>query len=777
MKQQRLLSATGNRPDYLTFCILVSLFFSFVTSMNAQTITYSESFVQGASYTSSDVQWTHWSSFISQLTPRSYNSVTIKGSNDATGVSVTDPVVATAIANALYTGVAGSWTSGGRTWSVGSCGSGLELTASGSVCQCPDPGYTVRPQIANANWGGINTATCNASTQTLTVVFTTSYTFTNASAAGRTGPTQANVNSAYSGTTLAGLVTVNTQGIQEWTVPSTGNYYMEAYGASGASSYAGFRAGGLGAYEKGTFSLTAGDVLKVIVGQTGSTTYAGTSQYEGGGGGGGSFVWKSSGNVLLLAAGGGGGGGANQGTAYAGNGGTTSNSGTDANGLYPSSGGTGGNGGSEHSGNGEHAHGGSAGGGWLSNGASTISAAQGGLSILYGNGVGGQNGSYEGQSYGGDGGFGGGGGAVIGGGGGGGYSGGGAGNQPSSGGWYENGGGGGGSYNAGTSQTSTSATHSGNGTVIISLIYYGPLTVTNFSPASGTSGTSVTITGTNFNGVTAVSFGGTAASSYTVNSLTEISAVVGSGASGSVSVTTATGTGSLAGFTYNPAPANPTGASASVSPICSGFSTQLTATGAVGTVYWYTGSCGGTQVGTGNPLTVSPTSTTTYYARNYNNSQFSAGCASVTVTVSSPSFVPTARTVADLQATGTGIKWYAASTGGSPLLATTALVNGTHYYASQTVGGVESLNRLDVVANLDLTPCKPTGSASQSFSAGATVASLAATGSNIRWYSASSGGTALSTSTVLVNGTHYYATQTVDCTESLRRLDVTVTIN
>ena len=318
---------------------------------------------------------------------------------------------------------------------------------------------------------------------------------------------------------------------------------------------------------------------------------------------------------------------------------------------------------------------------------------------------------------------------------------------------------------------------SGNGTVIISLIYYGPLTVTNFSPASGTSGTSVTITGTNFNGVTAVSFGGTAASSYTVNSLTEISAVVGSGASGSVSVTTATGTGSLAGFTYNPAPANPTGASASVSPICSGFSTQLTATGAVGTVYWYTGSCGGTQVGTGNPLTVSPTSTTTYYARNYNNSQFSAGCASVTVTVSSPSFVPTARTVADLQATGTGIKWYAASTGGSPLLATTALVNGTHYYASQTVGGVESLNRLDVVANLDLTPCKPTGSASQSFSAGATVASLAATGSNIRWYSASSGGTALSTSTVLVNGTHYYATQTVDCTESLRRLDVTVTIN
>ncbi len=87
-------------------------------------------------------------------------------------------------------------------------------------------------------------------------------------------------------------------------------------------------------------------------------------------------------------------------------------------------------------------------------------------------------------------------------------------------------------------------------------------------------------------------------------------------------------------------PADPTSVSVTNSSICNGGSTQLTANGAVGTVYWYTGSCGGTQVGTGSPLTVNPTSTTTYYAMNYNNSLFSAGCASTTITVN-PLPVPT----------------------------------------------------------------------------------------------------------------------------------------
>ncbi len=88
-------------------------------------------------------------------------------------------------------------------------------------------------------------------------------------------------------------------------------------------------------------------------------------------------------------------------------------------------------------------------------------------------------------------------------------------------------------------------------------------------------------------------------------------------------------------ITVNTIPANPTSISVTNNPICSGTSTQLTANGVDGTVYWYTASCGGTATtpATGNTLTVSPSTTTTYYARNYNNSQFSEGCASITITV------------------------------------------------------------------------------------------------------------------------------------------------
>tara|TARA_E500000331_G_C16869930_1_gene545733 strand:+ start:343 stop:597 length:255 start_codon:yes stop_codon:yes gene_type:complete len=45
------------------------------------------------------------------------------------------------------------------------------------------------------------------------------YTFTNAGAEGREGPTQSQIDSNYSGTNLAGNVTINTRGIQEWDFP------------------------------------------------------------------------------------------------------------------------------------------------------------------------------------------------------------------------------------------------------------------------------------------------------------------------------------------------------------------------------------------------------------------------------------------------------------------------------------------------------------------------------------------------------------------------------
>ncbi|WP_233174791.1 IPTL-CTERM sorting domain-containing protein [Delftia sp. ASV31] len=82
-------------------------------------------------------------------------------------------------------------------------------------------------------------------------------------------------------------------------------------------------------------------------------------------------------------------------------------------------------------------------------------------------------------------------------------------------------------------------------------------TVTSVSPASGSSigGATVTLTGTNFTGATAVTFGGTAATGFTVNSATQITATAPAGSAGTVDVrVTTTGgtsaTGAAGQFTY-----------------------------------------------------------------------------------------------------------------------------------------------------------------------------------------------------------------------------------
>jgi hypothetical protein len=80
-------------------------------------------------------------------------------------------------------------------------------------------------------------------------------------------------------------------------------------------------------------------------------------------------------------------------------------------------------------------------------------------------------------------------------------------------------------------------------------------TITSFTPSSGGPGTSVTITGTDFGYVGAVSFGGTAAANFTVNSNTQITAAVGTGSTGTISLTTANGIAYSSDiFTFIPAP-------------------------------------------------------------------------------------------------------------------------------------------------------------------------------------------------------------------------------
>ena len=86
---------------------------------------------------------------------------------------------------------------------------------------------------------------------------------------------------------------------------------------------------------------------------------------------------------------------------------------------------------------------------------------------------------------------------------------------------------------------------------------------------------------------------------------------------------------------------SPTSITASAATICAGQSSTLTANGTMGTQNWYTGSCGGTLIGSGASITVSPAATTTYYVNNNSNGQASQSCASITITVNPSPAAPT----------------------------------------------------------------------------------------------------------------------------------------
>ncbi len=317
------------------------------------------------------------------------------------------------------------------------------------------------------------------------------HTFTNGGAEGANGPMLPAVVAEYTGGGAAWAadpmyLTMTTQGIQEWTVPSNGDYTIAIGGAQGGDHEYDVdpEDGGLGALMEGTFALVEGQVLHILVGQQGVRSRA-----DGGfsvdnaapGGGGGTFVWDPTDTSNPLIAAGGGGGGTSPG-GFAGRDANTTIDGNE--GELRGNGGTAGNGGMLNTGGASYWAGGGC--GWITNGtagnATTLydptpsgaSSAGGGVRPLEG-GIGGEkwvDGGDTGEE-GGDGGFGGGGGGGsdnMGSGGGGGYSGGGGNNGTS------RSGGGGGSFNSGIDQVN-SVGNTGHGFVTITLLCT-PLTIT-----------------------------------------------------------------------------------------------------------------------------------------------------------------------------------------------------------------------------------------------------------------------------------------------------------
>ena len=94
----------------------------------------------------------------------------IYGSNDPTGITITDTSVVTALAIGLrYNASSLVAPLNGIRWRVGTDWSGYEITSTGGLT-C-STGYTIRPCAGNIHWGGINGATCSPTSQTLSISF------------------------------------------------------------------------------------------------------------------------------------------------------------------------------------------------------------------------------------------------------------------------------------------------------------------------------------------------------------------------------------------------------------------------------------------------------------------------------------------------------------------------------------------------------------------------------------------------------------------------------
>eukprot|EP00961_Rhodomonas_salina_P207006 2794475-Rhodomonas_salina.1 len=152
--------------------------------VDAQCITYSGSFVRGES--SNQGHCDDWTAFRAQLTG-DFSSMTMRGSLDPTGVTLSDPVLATAIASAMHTNTPFTGSSNGLSFRVNNgCSADSALdeiaveliakaggTISGCACTSADQ-RVVRPCIANSNWGSIQSdvgRTCDGPSQTMMVEF------------------------------------------------------------------------------------------------------------------------------------------------------------------------------------------------------------------------------------------------------------------------------------------------------------------------------------------------------------------------------------------------------------------------------------------------------------------------------------------------------------------------------------------------------------------------------------------------------------------------------
>ena len=219
---------------------------------------------------------------------------------------------------------------------------------------------------------------------------------------------------------------------------------------------------------------------------------------------------------------------------------------------------------------------------------------------------------------------------------------------------------------------------------------------------------------------------------------------------------------------------------------CGAGTATISAVASSGTINWYDSLTGGTWLAAGSSYSPSVSSTTTFYV----GTTTAAGCSStrtaVTITVNT---IPTITSTTPASRCGTGtvtlgatasagtISWFANATGGISLATgtsfTTPTISSSTTYYVETDNGICNSGRTAVTATVNNTSA-PTGNTTQNLCGNKTLADLVVSGSNIIWYDAATNGNVLPSTTTVVYGTTYYASQTVNGCESTDRLAVTV---
>jgi gliding motility-associated-like protein/uncharacterized repeat protein (TIGR01451 family) len=204
-------------------------------------------------------------------------------------------------------------------------------------------------------------------------------------------------------------------------------------------------------------------------------------------------------------------------------------------------------------------------------------------------------------------------------------------------------------------------------------------------------------------------------------------------------------------------------------------------------IVWYTALAGGTVIAPTTALT-----TGQYFAAILDpvTGCESASRLTVDVNVTDPATPTTTAaaqtfctgtnpTVANIQVNESNVVWYTTQTGGTALAATTTLTTTTYFGAiKDPVTGCESSVRLQVAVTVGNTLNPTTNSTAQTFcSANApTIANIQVNESNVTWFTAATGGTAIPAGTALTSGIYFGNIVDPSGCESSTRLQVTVTV-